>query len=294
MKSRTVFRRLIDFKWALKNRDNFKNLIVELKSYSESLYRLCPENAFESKNIYLTMECLAGQESPAGLKWTSKLAAQQAEVDGGSSVRQGYELLASAATLKALVNENRSVEQADDNILTSISEEQRKMRYLGKGLALFERGVVYVEMRDYRRPQLDFTPDQKAKLKRRRTRARFSYPGSRHYDMGRMYGYSSGDETEEDMKQIEPIRPTDPKLRALIKNFYNTFQGANTSKSVYALDIAGIIDHTDGEHKGYCSILYKLPGIIGVQSRERPAENLKLRAPMTLKSLLGNRQGQGI
>jgi hypothetical protein len=35
------------FKWALKDRDNFKKLIADLRSHSESLYRLCPENAFE-------------------------------------------------------------------------------------------------------------------------------------------------------------------------------------------------------------------------------------------------------
>lgn len=58
------------FKWAMRDRDDFQKLISQLKSHSESLYRLCPENAFESMNIYLTMECLARQESPVGLKST--------------------------------------------------------------------------------------------------------------------------------------------------------------------------------------------------------------------------------
>ena len=278
------------FKWALKDKDNFKKLIVDLRSHSESLYRLCPENAFESMNIYLTMECLARQESPAGLKWTSRIATQQAEVDGRSSVREGYELLASAATLKASVNENRGGEQADDSTLTSVNEEQHEMWYLGKGLALFKEQVVYVEMRDYRGPPLELTPEQKQQMKRRRNRAR-------HYskaDMDQTYEYSSSDEAEEDVKPIEPVRPADPKFRALIRNFFNTFQGANMRESVYGLDIAGMIDHTEGEHKGHCSILYKLPGTIGVQSRERPAENLKLRAPVTLQSLLGAKEKQGI
>src|SRR2546423_11636991 len=93
---------------------------------------------------------------------------------------------------------------------------------------------------------------------------------------------------------MEVVRPADPKLRALIRNFFNTFQGANMRESVYGLDLAGMIDHTEGEHKGHCSILYKLPGTIGVQSRERPAENLMLRAPVTLQSLLGTKQKQGI
>jgi hypothetical protein len=290
------------FKWALKDKDNFKKLIADLRSHSDSLYRLCPENAFESMNIYLTMECLARQESPAGLKWTSRLATQHAEVDGESSVREGYELLASAATLKALVNENKGGEQADN--LTTLDEEPREMRYLGKGLALFEEQVVYVEMRDYRGPPLELTPEQKQQIKRRRNRARFLRSLSaadnlttRHYSkarMDQMYEYSSSDEAEEDVKPIEMVRPADPKLRALIRNFFNTFEGANMRKSVYGLDIAGIIDHTEGDHKGHCSILYKLPDTIGVQSRERPAENLKLRAPVTLHSLLGTKRKQGI
>ncbi|WYZ35382.1 hypothetical protein EsH8_X_000029 [Colletotrichum jinshuiense] len=290
------------FKWALKDKENFKKLIVDLRSHSESLYRLCPENAFESMNIYLTMECLARQESPTGLKWTSRLATQHAEVDEQSSVREGYELLASTANLKASVNEHKDREHADDSTLTSINEEQHKMRYLGKGLALFEDQVVYVEMRDYRGPPLELTPDQKQRLKRRRNRARFLESLSmhttmkRHYSMAstdQIYEQNSSDESEGD-EPIEAVRPANPKLHALIRNFANTFQGANMMKRVYGLDIAGMIDHTESDHKGHCSILYRLPGTIGVQSRERPAENLKLRAPVTLQSLLGTREKQGI
>ncbi|KAH7128920.1 prion-inhibition and propagation-domain-containing protein [Dactylonectria macrodidyma] len=288
-------------KWALKDKDNFKKLIADLRSHSESLYRLCPENAFESMNIYLTMECLARQESPAGLKWTSKLATQFAEFDQESSVREGYKLLASAASLKASVNENRGRAQADGKALSIVDEMQPKMWHLGKGLALFEEQVVYVEMRDYRGPPLELTPQQKQQLKRRRNRERFLASLSmgdmttRHYSkagMNQIYEYSS-DEAE-DVEPIEIVRPADPKLRALIRNFFNTFQGANRMKSVYGLDIAGMIDHTEGEHKGHCSILYRLPGTIGVQSRERPAENLKIRAPVTLQSLLGTKQKRGI
>jgi hypothetical protein len=290
------------FKWALKDKDSFKKLIADLRSHSESLYRLCPENAFESMNIYLTMECLAGRESPAGLKWTSRLATQQAEVDGKSSVREGYKLLASTATLKASINENRDRKEAYDINLTNVDEKQREMWYLGKSLALFEEQVVYVEMRDYRGPPLELTPEQKEQVKHR-NRARFlrslsmNVIKTRYYeraDMDQADEYSSIDEAEEDAEPIEMVRPADPKLRTLIRNFFNTFHGANMMGSVYGLDVAGMIDHTEGEHKGHCSILYKLPGTIGVQSRERPAENLKLRAPVTLKSLLGIKQKKGI
>nr|CEG04673.1 unnamed protein product [Fusarium clavum]CEG05810.1 unnamed protein product [Fusarium clavum] len=284
-------------KLALKDKEKFKKLIAELRLHSESLYRLCPENAFESMNIYLTLECLARQESPAGLKWTSKLATQHAEVDEGSLVRKGYELLATTATLKALVNENRGREEANDNALPRVDEVQPDMWYLGKGLALFEGQVVYVEMRDYRGAPLDFTPEQKQRLKRRRRRALFSAslsnPQFYNADQSQYYQDASSEEDEDD-ESIERERPTDRRLRALIGNFFNTFQDANMMKSVYGLDIAGMIDHTEGEHKGHCSILYKLPGTIGVPSRERPPENLKLRAPVTLKSLLTNRQIQGI
>lgn len=276
------------FKWALKDKDKFKKLIAELRSHSDSLYRLCPENAFESMNFYLIMECLAKQESPTGLKWTSKLATEQAEVDGESSVQEGYKLLALTATLKASVNENRNKREAIDIALTSIDEKQHQMRYLGKGLALFEEQVVYVEMRDYRGPPLEVTPKQKKQTKRRNRGSFF------------LMDDTSFGETEDDVEPIERVRPTetirpaDPELRDLIRNFFNTFQGTNMLGSVYGLDVAGMIDHTEGEHRGYCSILYKLPGIIGVQSRERPAGNLRLRAPVTLQSLLGNRQKEGI
>lgn len=248
-------------------------------------------------NIYLTMECLARQESPVSLKWTSRIATQQAEVDGKSSVWEGYELLASAAILKASVNENRHREESYGITLTSIDEKQPEMWYLGKGLALFEEQVVYVEMRDYRGPPLGLTPEQKQEIKRR-NRKRFlqSLPiddmRRRHYDKARMDQIDecrSSDEDEEDDEPIEIVRPADPKLRALIGNFFNTFHGENMMENVYGMDIAGMIDHTEGEHKGHCSIFYKLPGMIGVQSRERPAENLRLRAPVTLKSLLGNK-----
>ncbi|KAL7781227.1 hypothetical protein V8C43DRAFT_319983 [Trichoderma afarasin] len=290
------------FKWSLKDKDNFRKLIADLRSHSDSLYRLCPENAFESMNIYLTMECLAREESPTRLKWTSSLATQLAEYDEQSSVREGYELLASAATLKASVNQNRDRMHADDSTLTSVEEEQREMRYLGKGLALFEGQVVYVEMRDYRGPPLELTPEQRQRLKRRRNRARFLAPFPMDKTMNSHYGrvdidqthqqYDS-DESESD-EVIEAVRPADPKLRTLIRNFVNTFQGVNNMKSVYGLDIAGMIDHTESENKGHCSILYRLPGTIGVQSRDRPAENLKLRAPVTLESLLGTKRQQGI
>lgn len=279
-------------KWALKDKDDFKKLIADLRAHSESLYRLCPENAFESMNIYLTMECLARQESPDGLKWTSTLATEHAKIDKESLVRQGYELLASTATLKASVNKNRERKEVNDRSLTSIDEVKPEMRYLGKGLALFEEQVVYVEMRDYRGPPLDFTEEQKQKLKHRRKRERFfsSLSSYRKPDMSQVDQYSSSDDDE----PIERVRPADPKLRDLIGNFFDTFQGTNMMKNVYGLDIVGMIDHTEGDDKGHCSILYRLPGTIGLQSRERPAENLKLRAPVTLQSLLGTKQEKGI
>ncbi|RNJ59366.1 hypothetical protein D7B24_002744 [Verticillium nonalfalfae] len=291
------------FKWALKDRNDFRALISDLRCHSESLYCLCPDTAFGSMNIYLTMDCLARQESPAALKWISRIAAEHAVVDQRSSVREGYELLASAATLKASVNENRSKGPADDSLTASVDQLQPEMNYLGKSLALFEDEVVYVEMRDYRGPPPDLTPEQKNKNKRQRRRKDFlkslsaNLMASHHLVQAKALldgvpGDVSSDEG--DNEPIKPVRPVDPMLRALIKNFYNIFQGEGAMKSVYGLNIAGMIDHTDGEHRGHCSILYRLPNTIGLQSRERPVENLKLRAPVTLKSLLGTKHLQGI
>lgn len=286
------------FKWAMKDRDDFRALITDLKSHSESLYRLCPENAFESMNIYLTMECLARQESPLGLKSTSRLAIEQAAENGTSSMKAGYQLLASAATLKASINENRDGDQTKDNALGVVEEVQRVMRYLGKGLALFEGQVVYVEMRDYRGAPLDFTPKQKKRIKRRQDRERIlaSFSDKRdrhrlsHADFKKLYG----DETDDDDEPIEIVRPTDPELRALIVNFFKTFEGTSMRDSVFGLDIAGMIDHAEGEYKGHCSILYRLPSTSGIPTRERPAENLRLRAPRTLQSLFEVGRVKGI
>lgn len=75
---------------------------------------------------------------------------------------------------------------------------------------------------------------------------------------------------------------------------YNVFQGAAMSSTVSILDSVGMIDHTEGDDRGTCSILYKLPGKAGLPERHRPVENLKLRTPVTLLSLLGSRHQDGI
>jgi hypothetical protein len=278
---------LTRLRWALKDRDSFKQLIADLKSHSDSLYRLCPENSFESMNIYITMECLAGQETLADLKSFSRLASEQAQASEDASTGNGYRLLASVASLKARVNEKRYEEQSDGNLLGTINEkEQSKMVYLGKSLALYQREVVYVELRDYSGPPIEPTQEQKRhqKFVRRKQRMRLANP----------YIDSDSDDSELEVDAFEVVRLPDPRLRFLINNFYNTFRGANMRGSVCGLDIAGVTDHSEGEHKGHCSILYHLPGTIGAQSRERPAENLKLRAPVTLLSLLGAQRKPGI
>jgi hypothetical protein len=106
------------------------------------------------------------------LKATSRLAIEQATDNETSSMRAGYQLLASAATLKASVNETRDGEQTNGGTLATVDEVQRVMRYLGKGLALYEGQVVYVEMRDYRGVPLELTSEQKKRSKRRQDRER--------------------------------------------------------------------------------------------------------------------------
>ncbi|KAF5686911.1 hypothetical protein FCIRC_2602 [Fusarium circinatum] len=292
------------FHWQIQNEDGSDpGLSDRTRQKRSKLHQYLLSNRFKAEGVFKTLSALADtlcnreklikrQESPDGLKWTSALATEHAQIDKQSLVRQGYELLASTATLKASVNKNRDRKEVNDRSLPSIDEIKPEMRYLGKGLALFEEQVVYVEMRDYRGPPLDFTQEQKQRLKQRRKRERFmsSLSSYRKPNLSQIDQYSSSDEDE----PIERVRPADPKLHALIMNFFDTFQGANMMKNVYGLDIVGMIDHTEGDDKGHCSILYRLPGTIGVQSRERPAENLKLRAPVTLQSLLGTRQKKGI
>jgi hypothetical protein len=282
------------FKWAMKDKDCFKQLITDLKSHNESLYRLCPENAFDSMNIYLTMECLARLESTIDLKSTSRIATEQAADDGTSLLQAGYRLLASTATLKASVNENRDGGPAKGNTLTPVDEVQREMRYLGQGLALFEGQVVYVEMRDYRGATLERTPEQKKRIKRRQNRDRVRDQKDRRSlsraNLDEFDGENDvsveSDESDDCDEPIEVVRPADPELRALIVNFFKTFQGARIRHDVFGLDVVGMIDHTKGEYKGHCSILYRLPGTMGIRTRERPADDLSLRAPVTLQSLL--------
>lgn len=153
-------------------------------------------------------------------------------------------------------------------------------------------------MRDYRGPPLELTPEQKKRIKRRRDRERMlassqnrNWDSLFQVDSNEVHGNSG--EAEDEMEPVKIVRPADPGLRSLIGNFFKTFNGASMSESVFGLDIAGMIDHTEGVYKGHCSILYKLPSTIGAQTRERPAENLKLPAPMTLKSLLGTRHYKG-
>ncbi|KAF4415126.1 hypothetical protein FACUT_13655 [Fusarium acutatum] len=188
-------------KWALKDKEKFKKLITDLRSHSESLYRLCPENAFESMNIYLTTECLAGQELPDNLKWTSTLATEHAKID------------------RVFSTAGLQIAGFDGHVAS-----------IRKGLALFQDQVVYVEMRDYRGQPLDFTTEQKQRLKNRLKWERFlsSFPSYSKPDLSHIDQYSSSDEDE----PIERVRPADPKLRALIRNFFDTFQGANMMKNV--------------------------------------------------------------
>ncbi|KAK5045788.1 hypothetical protein LTR84_008881 [Exophiala bonariae] len=160
-------------------------------------------------------------------------------------------------------------------------------------------------MRDNRGPPLEPTPDelqrikQKQQRKRRRERGRLEAKGRRaaqtyNHVLDSTLEHSSSEENEEDIEQSKLVRPADPKLHALTRSFFNTFQGLNVEESVCGLNVAGMIDHKEGEHKGHYSILYTLPGKIGVQTRDRPAEHLMLRAPVTLQSLLGQKREKGI
>jgi hypothetical protein len=237
-------------------------------------------------NVYITMDCLAGQEAPAKLKAFSRVATEQAQASEDSSIRKGYNLLATVASLKARVNENRCEQQDGATSLSDIHEknheDESEMIYLEKSLALYQHEVVYVEMRDYRGPPLGTTVEQEQRRRR---------PSGKRTRLTKIPSLYSDSDSDSDS---DGVRLPDPRLRTLIKNYCNTFQGTSMTESVCGLDIAGMIDHSEGEHKSHCSILYRLPHTIGAPSRERPAENLRLRAPETLSSLLKFRENPGI
>ncbi|KAF3287020.1 hypothetical protein TWF970_008847 [Orbilia oligospora] len=151
--------------------------------------------------------------------------------DERSSIRQGYELLASTATLKASVNENKDKGYVDNRIPTSINENQSEMQYLRKGLTLSKNQAVYVKIRDYCGPPLEPTSEQKQQAKRHQKRAYFLVLLSMNtlmaqnyskLDMDQIYEYDDSDD-DEDVELIELVRLADSKLRILIKNFYNIF-----------------------------------------------------------------------
>jgi hypothetical protein len=146
-------------------------------------------------------------------------------------------------------------------------------------------------MRDYRGATLERTPEQKKRINRRQNRDRVRDQRDRRSlsraNLNEFDGDNDvSDESDDYDESIEMVRPADPELRALIVNFFKTFEGARIRHDVFGLDVAGMIDHTKGEYKGHCSILYRLPGTMGVRTRERPADDLSLRAPVTLQSLL--------
>ncbi|KAK1992335.1 hypothetical protein LX36DRAFT_704158 [Colletotrichum falcatum] len=157
---------------------------------------------------------------------------------------------------------------------------------LGRDLALFNKEVVYVETRDYRGPP-EPTPEQEKGLKRGRKNAASPKPPSPE-----TRGKKGGNKSEGDEPVEITVRPAKNKFRDLIQNFVDTFRGPDVMRSVYGLEIAGLVDHTAGGLKGHCSILYNLPGELGLVSRDRPAEDYELREPVTLKTLLGKGHGR--
>jgi Prion-inhibition and propagation len=276
MEIRTRLSVLTKCRWVLKDKDCFKKLIMDLKAYNDTLYRLCPEGALDAMKIFLTLDCLAQQESPIGLMATSTLAEQLAQDEESLSMRPGFELLASAASFKARVVGSRiegyDIENEHPVNLSDLTSVIR----LGKRLAIFEGQVVYIEDRSYRDGSMEKLREKGKttfSLNQRESRAYLGKPTP---------DGSVGDST--------PAPEPDNVQKSRIMDFYSTLHSSSMGANILCLEPIGIVDHTKGKHQHQCSILYKLPNALGVPSRFRPAEDLKLRAPVTLDILFRRRK----
>lgn len=66
-------------------------------------------------------------------------------------------------------------------------------------------------------------------------------------------------EEDDDDEPIAIVRFTDPTLRALIINFFKTFEGASMRDSVFGLNIAGMIDHMRASTKAIAAFCTGCP-----------------------------------
>jgi len=255
-------------RWAIRDRENFKKLVADLKSYNDALYRLCPDGAFEAMNVRLTLECLSQQESFAGLRRTLKLANELLENDGMSPYRGGLQMLASAAKLKAEVVKLRRAGPLPDATEMAGMVNEKQLMDLNDSLALLDGRVVYVERKSY---------DTKSELGGDLRPADAINPHITDFTGGDN-GDISGDDADSKSRKAN----ADLEMRADIIKLCYTLRNVDGWKRFLSLKPSGLVDYTQGRYKYHIGLIYELPGTLGVPSRSVPAKDVKSRKPRPL------------
>ncbi|KAL9086394.1 MAG: hypothetical protein Q9165_007180 [Trypethelium subeluteriae] len=138
-------------RWTVKDRDDFKRLIADLKSYNDALYRLCPDGAFDAINVTLTLDYLSKQESLVGLRRTLTLTNELLRGDKMAPSRGGLEMLASAAALKTEIVKLRTSQALSEPEHTVEMIDPRNIKHLKQNLALWNGEIIYFERKSYRK-----------------------------------------------------------------------------------------------------------------------------------------------
>lgn len=141
------------------DRDKFKALISDLKSYNDALYVLCPDGAAEAMYLNLSVDYLSDRDSQVGLRLTAGVAQRAIQSDETSPSQQGLRALVDVANIKAntAYHEDGPLIEAKIKQLPMIPDDDLDMRQHKRyGVAIWKskQEVVYVELKRYRDPTM--------------------------------------------------------------------------------------------------------------------------------------------
>lgn len=267
-------------RWAIKDKEQFKKLTADLRSHNDTLYRFCPEGAFEAMNTHFILECLWPQKSFIGLRRTSKLAGQLLENNEMSPSHGSLQMLASVAGFKAEVVKLCRARALPEETIVDNMFDPSQLKDLGGKLALLEGKVVYLERKSYRETFTQQLRRSPRELLRRTSSPQIRSSASNH-NKSENLDYESGDASEYESGGATPDR----EMRADILKLWYTLRNIAGSKVFLSLKPIGLTDYLRGRHKYHIGLIYELPGSLGTTSLSAPAEDVKLRAPRRLTEL---------
>ncbi|KAL9076216.1 MAG: hypothetical protein Q9157_003751 [Trypethelium eluteriae] len=289
-------------RWAIKDRDDFKRLIADLKSHNDALYQLCPDGAFDAMNITLTLDYLSKQESLVGLRRTLTLTNELLKGDKTAPSRGGLEMLASAAAFKTKTVKLRTSQSLPEPETTIDMIDPRKVKYLNQNLALWNGKIVYIERKSYRKIE----EAGGARYGRHMRLPRRSVSGtSRSPSLTRLPSPARSEEDDdppnnniwEDSPKVNARRNVniqedllkydqpDLNMREDILKLCRTLHNVQERENFLALKLIGVVDHTRGRYMHCISLVYELPENLGTPSPSVPVADTKSRAPRPLTRL---------